>query len=365
MPTFQQILQAMITYLQTAGSKLTDFTPTSILGQILSAIASVIDQIYFSIQQAQNQAYISTATGTGLDSKGKDLGVPRKQATPAVWYFTFIKNQASSQQISIPQGTAITTIPAPGQSPITFKTNAASYLPAGTLNVVVAATCQTTGSIGNLAPNTPLLIGSATPGIDGVQLQNLNNGTYGTDIETDTAYRARLLAALASKAQGTVTWYQQTALSVVGVSAVKVVPQGRGAGTVDIYIVGTNNALPSASLITSVQAVIDAGRVITDDAKVFAPTAYTANETLTIKVAAGYDLTQTSMLVQTAITNYINGLGIGGGTLGALYQSQVNAVALSISGVVNILIPATPQPDITFSAFQLPQAGTVTINSSY
>lgn len=361
---FQDAFNGMVNYLKTAGSKITDFTSTSVVGQIISAVASIFDQIDYSTTGAVNQAYISTATGSGLDAKGKDVGVTRKVAQPAQWYFSFTKNQASTQQIAIPQGTVITTIPGPGQAPITFKTDAASYLPAGTLSVTVSATCQTPGSIGNIAPNTPLLIGSATPGIDGVQLPNLTNGTYGVDIETDTAYRARLLAALASKAQGTVAWYQQTALGQSGVSAVKVVPQGRGSGTVDIYIVGPNNALPATTLINAVQAAIDAGRVITDDAKVFSPTAYTVNQTVNIKVAAGYDLTQTSNLVKTAVTNYINGLGIGGGTLGALYQSQVNAVALGVAGVVNILSPATPQPDITFSSFQLPQVGTVTINPS-
>lgn len=359
---FQDAYNNMVNYLKTAGSKITDFTSTSVAGQFISAIASVFDQIDYSTTSAVNQAYINTAIGTGLDSKGKDVGVSRKPATAAQWYFSFTKNQVSMQQIAIPQDTVITTIPSPGQSPITFKTNATAYLPAGTLNVTVAATCKTTGIVGNIATNTPLLIGSATPGIDGVNLPNLTNGTYGTDIETDTAYRARLLVALASKAQGTLTWYQQTALGVIGVYAVKVNAQGRGAGTVDIYIIGTNNALPSAGLITSVQAAIDAGRVITDDAKVFAPTAFTVNETLSIKVAAGYDLTQTGNLVQTAITNYINALGIGGGTSGAMYQSQVIAQALAVAGVLNA---TTANADLTFSTFQLPQAGTVTINTSY
>jgi uncharacterized phage protein gp47/JayE len=364
MPTFSDILMGMILFFQNAGSKLSDFTPTSILGQILSAIASVIDEIYFSIQNAQNQAYVTTATDVGLDNKGADLSVPRKQATAAQWYFTFGKNQASYQQISIPAGTVVTTLPQAGVDSVTFTTDVNTSLPIGTQTVVVSATCQTVGSVGNISANTPLLIGSAVPGIDTVQLTSLTNGTYGTDIESDDAYRARLLAAPASKAQGTIPWYQGTALGVTGVSSVKVVPQSRGAGTVDLYIVGTNNAIPSTALISQVQTAIDNGRIITDDAKVFAPTTYTVDEIINIKVAAEYDLNQTATNVQTAITNYINGLGIGGGTIGALYQAKVNAVALGVVGVINILPPATPQSDITFTAYQLPQAGTITVNAS-
>lgn len=358
MPTFATILSSMVTYLQNAGSRLSDFTGTSILGQILSAIASVIDEIYTSISTAQQQAYIQTATGSNLDAKGADYGVPRKQATASQWYFTFSKNTVSTQQIPIPAGTLITTIPSPGNSPITFATNTDSFLGAGTLTVQILATCQTPGSLGNIAPNTLLLIGSAVSGIDGVQLTSLTNGTYGTDIETDTAYRARILAALASKAQGTIAWYQQTALGVTGVQSVKVNPQGRGSGTVDIYIVGSGNSLPSQTLINNVQAAIDAGRIITDDAKVFAPTQVTVNRSINIHLASGYDATATTGLVQTAISNYINGLGIGGGSLSALYESQVIKAALGVTGVVNATSTDT---DMNFTTFQLPTAGTITV----
>ncbi|NRD80277.1 baseplate J/gp47 family protein [Bacillus sp. BRMEA1] len=355
---FSTIIANMVTYLQTAGSKLSDFTATSILGQILSAIASAIDEIYTAITSAQQQAYVQTATDTSLDAKGADFGVTRKQATPAQWYFTFSRNVVSNQQQPIPAGTIITTIPSLGQDPITFATDADSFLGAGTLTVTVSATCQTAGSVGNIAINTPLLIGSGVPGIDGVQLLSLTNGTYGADTETDDAYRSRILAALASKAQGTVSWYQQTALTVTGVQSAKIVPQGRGSGTIDIYVVASGNAMPSQSLISSVQAAIDAGRIITDDAKVFSPTQVTVNRTINIHLASGYDPTVVTGLVQTAVSNYINSLGIGGGSLGELYESQVIKAALSVNGVVNATSADT---DVSFSAYQLPQAGTITV----
>lgn len=355
---FATILANMVTYLQNVGSKLSDFTGTSILGQIFSAIASAIDEIYTSISAAQQQAYVQTATDTGLDAKGADFSVTRKAATAAQWYFTFNKNVVSGQQLPIPAGTIITTIPTPGNDAITFATNADTYLPSGTLSVNVLATAQTAGSVGNIAVNTPLLIGSGVPGIDGVSLTSLTNGTYGTDTETDDAYRTRILAALASKAQGTVAWYQQTAQSVSGVQSAKINPQGRGAGTVDVYIVGSGNSIPSQTLINNVQAVIDAGRIITDDAKVFPPTQVTVNRAINIHLASGYDSTTTSNSVQTAITNYINGLGIGGGSIGELYESQVIKTALGVSGVINATSTDT---DVTFTAYQLPTAGTITV----
>lgn len=354
----------MITYLQNLGSKITDFTSTSVVYQIFCAIASVIDQLSFSITTAQNQATVTTATGSGLDNKGADLGVPRKQATAAVWNFTFHKNVSSANTYTIPAGTVITTISAAGQSPITFATNTTVTLAAGTLLVQVLATCQQVGSTGNIAAATQLLIGSGVPGIDGVSLDSLTGGTYGADVESDDDYRARLLAAPASKAQGTIAWYLSTAESVTGVQSATVNPDGRGAGTVDVYIVGTGNAIPSSSLISSVQATIDAGRIITDDAKVFAPTATTITETITVKVASTYTPSNVATAVQTALVNYINNLGIGGGSAGVLYQSQLIAQALAVPGVLNAITAAT---DVTFTTFQLPQASnaSITISASY
>jgi uncharacterized phage protein gp47/JayE len=367
MPTFRDILSSMISYLQTMGSKLTDFTSTSVIFQIFSSVASVIDQIYYTIQDAQKQAYITTASEDGLDAKGADLGVTRKAAAPAQWQFTFTKKQPSQQQIAIPEGTIITTIPQPGQTPIAFavdKSDPPLYMPVGSVQVTVTATCKQPGIIGNIAPNTPLLIGSATPGIDGVITPSDKMvGTFGIDRETDDAYRVRLLAALSSKAQGTVMWYQQTALSVQGVTFAKVAPQDAGTGTVFIYIVGANNTVGDPKLLNAVQAVIDAGRIITDNAKVVYPDVYKVDLNLKIQVDKHYDPQDTSSRVTTAVTDYINSLGIGGGALGAVYQSQVAAIALEVLGVVNIVPQNPPVADIVFLPNLLPQAGTITVTS--
>jgi uncharacterized phage protein gp47/JayE len=366
MQTFRQILTSMTTYLQGIGSKLTDFTQTSVLYQILAAIASVIDEIYFSIDKATKQAFIHSATGDGLDAKGQDIGIARKQPTAAVWVFTFMKKQASPNQIAIPKDTVITTLPRPGVAPVTFKVDQDSFMPDGTLEVRVQATCQTAGTIGNLSAKTPLLIGSATPGIDGVKLEEemIAQGTPGIDREEDEPYRTRLLDGLASRAQGTLTWYEQTVLAIEGVQTVKVVPTGRGPGTVDVYIVGTGNVAPSGDLIKRVQKVIDAGRIITDDARVIRPSERTVDVNMQIEVDIKADANLCKQNVEKAIKAYINSLGIGGGTIRALYQNQLIRVALDVPGVVNVTqldLGGDPGPVVAFTDFQLPLPGKVVV----
>lgn len=362
---FSDSLNKMIASIQSGmtsiNKKITDFSSSSVIGIILAAIASSIDELGSAITTAQQQAYLKTAVGTNLDNKANDFGIVRKQATYAKWTFVATKQSASVSAITIPKGSVITTIPTQSQTAITFTVNSDTTLPIGSTTVNVAVTCQQSGTIGNIATGVQLLWASAVPGIDGVQFNDASTGISAIDTESDSALRSRALAAFKGLSISTTSWYQSTALSVTGISSASVIPQNRGAGTVDIYVVGANNSIPSSSLISSVQSAIDAGRVITDDAKVFAPSAVIVNVTMDVYATSGYDKNQIATQVQTAITNYINNLGIGAGTNGVIYRSQLQAVALGVTGVSNAPSPTTPSADITFTSSQLPQVGTITI----
>ncbi|MCF8566920.1 baseplate J/gp47 family protein [Alicyclobacillus tolerans] len=359
---FSTALQTMISSIQTGlaaiSKKLTDYSSNSVIGVILAAIASAIDELNTAISTAQLQAYLKTATGTNLDNKAADFGIVRKQATAAQWVFVATKQVVSAQAITIPAGSLATTVPTSTQDAITYTVNADTVLPIGSTTVNINVTCTQAGSIGNIATGTQLLWGSAVPGIDGVEFDSTTGGIAGIDTETDDQLRARALAAFQGLSISTQAWYQSTAEGVTGVSSALVVPQGRGPGTVDIYIVGQNNTVPDTTLISSVQSVIDAGRVITDDAKVFAPSPVTVNGAMTITTATGYDHTAVATQVQTNLVNYINGLGIGGGSTNLLPAAQWVAIAMGTAGVENA---STTFTDTTFTSDQLPQAGTITV----
>jgi uncharacterized phage protein gp47/JayE len=358
------ILQNMIAYMQNTANwpdgvpKVTDFSVGSVTYTLLSAVAVAIDTNGYAIFMARQAAYISTAVGPDLDNKAADYGITRKPALAASGTFNFTKNTASVSPTDIPAGTLISTIPDSSGNVVTYVTTADATLPAGQTSVTVSATCQTTGTTGNLAANTPLLISSPVVGIDGVQVtQNITNGV---NVESDDQLRQRTLNAFAALAIGTLAWYQQTALSVTGIQSATVVPQNRGPGTVDIFIVGENNTIPSSTLQSQVQTALNNGRPCTDDAKEQTPTALTINAPVQIHLLSGYDPTITSAAVQTAITNYINNLGCGANTLGYVYASQLIAVAMSITGVANATTTFT---DTAVGQYQLPQAGAITVTT--
>jgi uncharacterized phage protein gp47/JayE len=147
-------------------------------------------------------------------------------------------------------------------------------------------------------------------------------------------------------------------LAISGIASAVVDPQNRGPGTVDIFITGPNNSIPSDAIIAEAQAVINAGKVATDDVEIQVPTLTTISATLSIHIEAGYDTAATKTAVITAVSNYIDNLGMGGGILGYAYASQFVAVALAIVGVANATTTFT---DTQILPQQLPQAGTITV----
>jgi len=342
---------------QSGVPKVTDFTPGSVIYMILAAVAVAVDTNAYAIYLARQAANISTAVGEDLDAKANDYGILRKPAVASSNPFTFTRITPSTGPTPIAVGSLITTIPDTNGIVASFTTDASASLPAGQTSVTVNATCQTAGASGNLAANTNLLIGSAIPGIDGVSITT--NITDGVDIESDDLLRTRTLAAFASLARGTAAWYQQTALGVAGIQSATVVPQNRGPGTVDIFIVGPNNTIPSADLQALTQAALDAGRPCTDDAKEQTPTLVEINATIHV-LAPGQDPALVYPAVQTAVNAYINSLGVGAGEIGWVYASQLTAAALTISGVVDA---TTTYASTQITIYQLPQAGTITVTA--
>lgn len=356
------IMATMVGYLQNPANwldgipKITDFTEGSVVYTLLSAVSVAVDALGMAIFMARLAAYISTAIDADLDNKVADYGLTRNAATMSTGTFNFTKNSASTNDITISAGSLISTLPSNSNSIVSFVTNMDTVLPAGQTSIGVLATCQTAGSIGNIAANTSLLISSAVPGIDGVNLPT--NITNGADIETDDALRARGLAAFVALAHGTAISYQEIVLAIAGITSAIPVSQNRGPGTLDIFITGPNNSIPSSAIIAEAQAAINAGKVATDDVLIQVPTATTINASLSIHIEAGYDPAATEAAVQTAVSNYIYNLGIGGGILGYVYASQLVAVALAIQGVANA---TTTFADTQIFPQQLPQGGTITV----
>ena len=359
----ETILQSLAAYVQNPDNwpdgipRLTDLNPGSIIYTLLAADAVGDDALGLQIFMTRNAAYLTTATGADLDNKVADLGLTRKDAVPATGSFTFRKNNPATATTIIPSGSMITTVPTPSQAAVVFITDHDVTLAIGQTSVVVPATCQTAGSAGNIAAGTQLLISSAVPGLDTVTLET---GIFdGADQETDEDLRARGLAAFPALARGTVISYQEIALSVDGIGEAIVVPRNRGPGTLDIFVMGPDNSIPSDATLALVRAAVELEKVATDDVEVLLPTQLTVPVTVNVHLSGGVDVAATVLGVQDAITAYIEGLGISGGPAGHIYNSHIVAAALTVDGVYNA---TSSFADQAVAPQEMPVTGVVTVH---
>jgi len=76
-----QIKDQFISNLILQNSPLTDFTPGSVNSTLIRSIAAVQLEQDVLLEDLKNQMYLNTSDGTYLDSKLKDFGLIRKQAT--------------------------------------------------------------------------------------------------------------------------------------------------------------------------------------------------------------------------------------------------------------------------------------------
>ncbi len=125
-------------------------------------------------------------------------------------------------------------------------------------------------------------------------------------------------------------------------------------------VIDDGTGAPPGSLLSSASNAIDVVRPMTSTFGVFAPVVVTANITMTITTAAGYDHVVTAALVSTTLLNYVNALKLGQ----ALTFSRLTQIAYDASpGIINVtgvtLNSATL--DVNATALQVVKAGTVSV----
>lgn len=329
-------------------------------GPIYTALAPTA---YLCAQQAYMIAYLmqlqfaDTAESEWLDRVCHDFGVDRKLATNAVRQINTF--DSSSAALDVPIGSrfqienvsfAVTEKIATGQ----FK-----------------AQCEQIGTNGNLYS------GSILP------LDNINNlGSASLvstplisarDDETDDALRARFYMAVQQAAYGgNIADYEEKTLAIDGVGAVQVFPAHLmgTAGAVGIVIGNTSGRTASSTLVTTVQTLMGTdgsgiapiGHTVTVETS----TNFTVNVSAGIKIKTGSSFSTIQPVVVTAITNYINAVGFTDPTIffaklqAAILDSHSDIVdigTVTINGASTNLALSK-----TFSSYQVPAVGTITVS---
>ncbi len=366
---FSTLVEGMAASVQGVAQTLLDLTVGSVLRTILEANASVALWLQWLMVQILATTRLATSSGADCDSFGGDFGFFRLPAVASTGQITFSRFTPTIRAF-IPVGTVV-SIASNTQSfqVITDPTNTAYnateggyVLAAGIASLNVSVTANTTGTAGNVQPGAITMLSSAVPGIDTVSNGAALSG--GIDAESDNAFRARFGNYLASLSRATNT--------AIG-SAIAGIRQGLsytineninqlGQAQMGFFVVTVDDGsgIPPASLLGTVQSIVNAVRPIGTSFAVQGPVLTPANVAVSITTASGVSHQVAVAAVATAIESYIASLSVGA-TLSYTRLAQLaydaSAAVTNLSGL--LLNEGTT--DLIPPLFGVIRAGIVTV----
>jgi hypothetical protein len=275
--SFNNIVLDIINGLRLAQPSL-DIKPNSVARDLfIDAQALQISNIYEVLQQISALQSIANITGQDLTNYGSNYGLSRQTGTKSIGTAVFTFKELDND-VTIDQGSVVRTrngLPFLTVSTTTVKTTQANALRATATRlreqldtagitdefaIEVSVEAQSTGSAGNIA--TYSIINHSIANVSNVT--NLAPCTGGTDLESDAAFRSRILATFAGANVGTAIGYRSTVLNLAdAIDALVIEPgdtlmvrdgtvvvedaygntivsePGTG-GRVDIYVMGEN-----------------------------------------------------------------------------------------------------------------------------
>ena len=271
----------------------------------LRVLAGEVYRLKVNEEFIARQLFPTTATGEYLDQHATERGLSRKDGVKAVGQVTFYPDAPEHPAILIPAGTEVCTYTDARR----FTTDSDVVLATNAESVTAAVTAKDIGAGDNVLTGTVSVIVTPVTGISGVN--NADSFTGGADRESDDALRERVIDSYVNIVSGAnAAYYRSIAMSVPGVYSASVVGCARGNGTVDVYLSGQGTAVPSA-VKSQVQSLMDEGRGLNVDVLVLDARPVNISLYIRIAVEAGYVFETVAGEVSTAVTAYINNLGIG------------------------------------------------------
>ena len=316
---------------------------------IFQAVAGELEELYKELEATLDRAFVDTAQGHDLDRIAALLGVRRKQGSRAVGVLRFYRDTPADRDYLIPKSTRARTPLLPGREYLSFETTQDAVLQAGQTYVDVPAQSVGAGAKYNVAAGSILVI--ETPVQGAVKVTNPSAFTGGTDPESDEELRARIPLQLDALKRATADAIRSAVLAIEGVQDV-IVQDGSTPGTVEITVVGTSFDM------SEVEAVVEQYKGAGIQATVQTAATVTVDATFDLYVASGYDSSAVKTAAEQAVTDYLNGLGLGQ----PAQIAEVIVAVMKVEGVDNVknvqLNGATD--DVVVNATEKIVAGTVT-----
>lgn len=297
------------------------------------------------------QMFPTTAEGEYLDLHAAQRSLTRKSGTKAEGRVTFGTDSEEHGAILIPAGTEVCT----ADGTLRYVTVSAVTLNTGESTVGADVIAAEPGGAYNAVAGAVNVIVTPTAGIDSVS--NTANFSGGSDTESDRQLRERIADSYVNISNGTnAAYYRGVAISVDGVYSAGVIGGGRGAGTVDVYVCAQGSSVPAA-VIAQIQSLMDEARELNVDVRVQNASPVQINLYIRLKVEDGYDFSDVSAQVRSAVSDYINSLGIGHDVL----LSRIGDIVYHIKGVSDFRFLESYGSDEEIAQSEYAVSGTLTV----
>jgi phage-related baseplate assembly protein len=222
---------------------------------------------YQLIDYSAKQNLLKYAEGDYLDNIGVRIGALRLQASSAISKVRFTLSATQINTVPIPKGTRVST-----STSIFFATEEYAEILPGDLYADVNIQCSISGSIGN--GFTSGQINVLVDPIGFIQsVSNITTSQGGTDIESDEAFRNRIVIkpesfSVAGPSGAYEYFAKQYNQSIIDVMVSSPLP-----GQVDVRFILENGEIPNETLLTEVESYLSnkTRRPLTDQVIVGAP----------------------------------------------------------------------------------------------
>lgn len=323
--TFAEIYDAGRAEVQTRNPALTDWTAGSFLDAIIGGGAVLSEEVGRVQVQKFGALFFDTAFGDELDTLAWDrLRLQRLPATPSVGSVDWTRDAAGAY--SVPSGTTVrATIDA---VPFSFTTTTTVVMGAADTTISIPLSATVAGRSHNLESGTVTEVVDVV-GLDpSATITNPQVMAGGSEVETDSEFKARIRLVYDSFQRGTVGAIETGPISVPGVRFATVA-EDFVLGNIFVYI-GDPDAQGNDILVGLVSTKLELWRPAGNPVTVLASAREVIPVSIDLVVIAGSDQSTIRANAQLAIVAYGDTLGPGD----LAYASQIECAALDSSDLV-------------------------------
>ena len=347
-----EILVDIVTWITINSSGITDFSPGSIIRSYCEAVGFCLDDVYVSTYLAFSDY---------LNSMKTDIfNFNKKTGTVASTNVIFSRSGVSGT-VTIPIGTRIAT-----GTDLIFLTNAvATISPGNTNSNSIEVLSEKVGKVYNVSNGTIIVFKDNIDGADSVT--NANTATGGTDVESDYDYQERFQSYIEGLGRCNYAGIKYAALTIDGITSVSVRELFPPVANVNAYVYIDDGTVTGCSVakVAETQLVINGDgtetypgyRAVGVNIIVDTPDIVPIDVTVDIICINGLDIAAAITEVETAVTNYINHLGVGEDVV----KNELIAAVMGVYGITDCSV-SVPAGNTTIGVDETARIDVVTIS---